>query len=91
MTVERSKENLKQCKCMHCPSYTMGCMLKSMPLDIVHMIEGIEKQTHFEGMFCAFEKSHCIKEDKGCACATCPLTAKYKLTRTSYCLADGGK
>ena len=29
--VARTKENLEHCRCMDCPSYTLGCKVKNMP------------------------------------------------------------
>ena len=29
--VARTKENLEHCRCMDCPSYTLGCKIKNMP------------------------------------------------------------
>lgn len=76
---------------MKCPSYTMGCKIKSMPETIVKMFEDLENVNHFEGMFCAFEKSKCIHEDKGCMCESCPVYTKYDLVREEYCLKSGGR
>lgn len=90
MKVEKNKENLKLCQCMHCPSYTTNCKIKTMPENIVHMIEGIEKAEHFEGLYCAFEKSRCIAEDCGCICENCEIHDKYNLKRDDYCLKTGG-
>lgn len=36
------------------------------------------------------KKSHCIEEDRGCLCDTCPVHAEYNLNREEYCLKDGG-
>lgn len=90
MQVAKTKENLKNCQCMHCPSYSTGCKIKSMPENILHMMENIENVEHFEGMFCAFEKSKCIHEDKGCVCDTCPVHKQYQLNKDDYCLKTGG-
>ncbi len=86
MQVERSRENLKECQCMHCPSYTTGCKIKSMPENIMNLMEGLSETDHFECMFCAYEKSNCIKENKGCLCEDCPVHKKYGLEQESYCL-----
>lgn len=91
MQVAKTKENLERCKCMDCPSYTMGCKIKNFPGNVVKLMEDFEKVDHYEGMYCAFDKSHCISEDKGCLCDGCPVHAEYKLKREEYCLADGGK
>lgn len=92
MKVERTKENLKKCVCMKCPSYTLGCKMKAMPKGMMTMMSGsIDKQDHFEGMFCAFDKSKCIKEDKGCICGDCDLFKENNLDKTYFCTASGGK
>ncbi|MBW6486920.1 MAG: DUF2769 domain-containing protein [Syntrophobacterales bacterium] len=37
-----------------------------------------------EGMYCAFEKSKCIDESKGCICAECALYKKNNLNKSYY-------
>ncbi len=91
MLVDRTKENLERCKCLSCPSYTLGCKVKNVPVNLFKMMEDLDKVEHFEQMFCAFEKSHCIDEDRGCLCPECPVHAEYNLNRDDYCLRDGGK
>lgn len=90
MQVAKTKENLEQCKCMGCPSYTTGCKVKNMAGNLYKLLEGLDKAEHFEGMYCAFDKSHCIDEDKGCLCDSCEVHAKYKLNKEEYCLKTGG-
>ena len=90
MQVARTRENLKHCQCLHCPSYTMGCKIKNMPENIIKMMEDLDDVEHFEGMYCAFDKSHCISEDKGCLCETCQVHKDYDLKREEYCLKTGG-
>ena len=41
-------------------------------------------------MFCAFSKSECIKEDKGCICPECEIHKMYDLNREDYCIVSGG-
>jgi len=86
--VAKNKENLKKCLCIKCPSYTLGCKLKAMPKNMMDMMSGIEKKKHFEGMFCAFEKSACLKEGKPCLCSTCPVYKENDLNNLYYCLKD---
>ena len=77
--VEKSKENLKKCICMKCPSYTFTCKMKSMPKNMMNMMsKDLSKVEHMEGMFCAFGESKCIKEEKGCICASCELYKENK-------------
>ena len=75
---------------MECPSYTMGCKIKNYPANFAKMLGDLTETEHFEGMYCAFEKSHCIEEDKGCLCEECPIHAKYDLVREDYCIKTGG-
>ena len=81
MQVEKTKENLKKCICMDCPSYTMGCKIRSIPENLFKLAEDLEKVDHYEKMFCAFSKSECIKEDKGCICPECEIHKMYDLNR----------
>ena len=90
--VEKSKDNLKKCICMSCPSYTKGCKMRTMPKNMLTMIRGnLSKKDHFEGLFCAFEKSNCLVEEKGCICATCDVYKENKLNKLYYCTQTGGK
>ena len=88
--VARTKENLERCKCMDCPSYTLGCKIKNMPGNLFKLINDFENTDHFEGMYCAFEKSHCIEESKGCLCSECEIYHKYRLSHRDFCLTNGG-
>lgn len=90
-TVARTVENLKKCRCTDCPSYTTGCKFKNYPVNLFKLADGLDNIEHFEGMFCAFEKSSCIREDKGCLCEECPVFAENNLNRDEYCMATGGK
>ena len=90
--VEKSKENLKKCVCMKCPSYKIGCKMKTMPKNMMTMMKGnISELDHFEGLFCAFEKSNCLKEEKGCICATCKVYDENKLDKLYFCIQTEGK
>lgn len=90
-TVARTKENLKKCLCMKCPSYSFACKMKNMPTNMMAMIEGVDKADRMEGMFCAFSKSKCIDTEKGCICPTCSLWKENNLSKSYFCTADGGK
>ncbi|MBI2861045.1 MAG: DUF2769 domain-containing protein [Chloroflexi bacterium] len=79
--VAKTKENLKLCQCMKCPTYTFMCKMKNMPGLMVDMMSDIGKKEHMEAMYCAFDKSKCIDEEKGCICMTCALYKKYNLDR----------
>ncbi len=91
MLVAKTKENLKKCQCMHCPSYTLGCKIRNIPENLFKLMDDLDTVEHYESMFCAFEKSHCIEEDRGCLCETCPIYAEYNLNREEYCLKTGGE
>ncbi len=86
MRVDKTIDNVKGCLCRSCPSYSSHCKLKSgeyLPFDISHL-------SHLEVMFCAFEKSNCIHENRGCLCGKCPVHKKYALNNEDYCLCTGG-
>lgn len=91
MTVARTTENLRKCKCTECPSYTSGCKIKNYPINLFKLVDGLDNVEHFEGMFCAFEKSNCIKEDRGCLCEQCEVFVENRLSRDEYCMSTGGK
>ena len=88
--VARTKENLERCQCMDCPSYSLTCKIKAMPANVFKLMKNLDTADHFEGMFCAYEKSHCISHSKGCLCVTCEVFREYDLSRQSFCLSDGG-
>jgi len=87
--VTRTKDNLGKCQCMKCPTYTFMCKVKSAPGNIMAMMGDIGKKDHMEAMYCAFDKSKCIEEEKGCICMTCAIFSEYNLDKAYYCL--GGK
>lgn len=90
-TVEKTKANLIKCKCLFCPSYEFACKVESMPSNVLLLIGDMDKKVHAEKLFCAYEKSTCIEEEKGCLCPTCDVQKEYGLEKLYYCLADGGK
>ena len=66
--------------------------MKAMPGNIITMVKGdISKSDHFEGLFCAFEKSNCIIKDAGCICAGCEVYKENKLNKLYFCTKTGGK
>lgn len=91
MQVAKNKENLKKCVCMDCPSYSMGCKIKNFPENMIKLMNDLDDVEHYEKMFCAFGKSHCISEDKGCLCETCPVYHENDLHREDYCIKTGGQ
>ena len=90
-TVAKTNENLKKCICMKCPSYTFTCKMLNMPGNMIAMMSDVSKKVEIEAMYCAFEKSKCIKEEKGCICATCELFKENNLGKGYFCVATGGK
>jgi hypothetical protein len=88
--VAKTKENLKKCLCMKCPSYSFACKVKSMPGNMILMM-GKMDGIHAEAMFCAYEKSQCIDEEKGCICGTCEVFKEYNLGKGYFCTVTGGK
>ena len=42
MLVAKTKENLKRCKCMGCPSYTLGCKIKNVPENLFKLMEDLD-------------------------------------------------
>lgn len=90
--VEKSKENMSKCMCIKCPSYSFACKVKAIPNTMMNMVKGdIDKVEHMEGLFCAFEKSKCIDEEKGCMCAECEVYKENNLTNMYYCIETNGK
>ena len=87
MKVERTLENVRNCLCLECTSYTKGCK-KKLNKNIDE--ESLKSKEHFEVLFCAFEKSNCISENNGCLCLKCMVHKKYKLNNEDYCLSSGG-
>lgn len=88
--VEKTKENLEMCNCLKCPSYTTSCKVKEMPHNMLDMFKGIENIDGLENLFCAYTKSRCIEEDKGCLCNVCRVHDKYDLKDGHYCISEGG-
>lgn len=86
-----------KCICMKkCPSYSFACKVKSIPSNTAELLKGafkgnISEIDHIEGMFCAFGKSNCITDEKGCVCPECEVYKENNLTETYYCLVEGGK
>ncbi|EKE02057.1 MAG: hypothetical protein ACD_20C00431G0010 [uncultured bacterium] len=92
--VDKTLDNLKRCLCPKCPSYTFGCKVEAIPGTIVDLAGAkgdISKLEHLEGMFCAYEKSNCINEQKGCLCGDCEVHKDYNLDKGYYCIQTGGK
>ena len=90
MKVEKTAENVAQCICMYCPSYSQVCKLKNAPNNVNQPTESLANKTKKKKMFCAFEKSNCIHLDRGCLCEKCSVFQKYHLCRHEYCLKTGG-
>lgn len=89
--VPKTKENLKKCMCMKCPSYNFACKVRAMPGNVILKIGDVEKKLHAEALFCAFEPSHCIDEEKGCNCVKCEVLKENELDKGYFCMVEGGK
>ncbi|PKM85039.1 MAG: hypothetical protein CVU86_04060 [Firmicutes bacterium HGW-Firmicutes-11] len=89
--VDRTKENLEKCICMTCPSYAFACKKRSLTSNVILTMVGTDYRIHAEAMFCAYEESHCIDEEKGCICADCEVHKEYQLEKGYFCVAAGGK
>lgn len=89
MQVEKTMDNAQKCLCLSCPSYTKNCKIKNNLHSVSDVLKK-ENERHWEMMFCAFEKSNCIHENRGCMCQTCPIHKKYALNNEDYCLHTGG-
>jgi len=88
--VAKTKENLMKCLCMSCPTYTEECKAKAKP-ELEELKEGNMDRTHAEAMFCAYEESNCLSEEKECLCPTCVLFTEYNLENSYFCMKTGGK
>lgn len=89
--VAKSKDNLAKCQCMKCPTYTMMCKMLNMPGNVISMMGDVAEKEHIEAMYCAFNKSKCIAEEKGCMCGQCLVHAENNLDKGYYCLVTSGK
>ncbi len=90
--VPRTRENLMKCLCKSCPSYTFACKLMAVPGDIILVFDTInDDKLHAETMFCAYEKSQCINEEKGCKCPDSEVYKENELGNTYFCTNNGGK
>lgn len=76
---------------MKCPTYKLGCKLKSMPKNMMTMVKGnIGELDKFEGLFCTFGKSECITELNECICESCDVFKDNNLTNYGFCTVEGG-
>ncbi|MDK2831757.1 MAG: hypothetical protein PWQ75_1509 [Methanolobus sp.] len=86
-SVKKSKDNLSKCICIKCPSYSFACKMKAIPESAINILKGdIENAEHIEGLFCAFGKSKCIEEKKGCICPDCEVYKENMLNEMYFCL-----
>lgn len=89
--VEKTQQNIKRCVCLNCPSYATICKIKNANQNTIVSTSNLLSRSHYEKMFCAFEKSNCIHLDKGCICETCANFKDFGLKKGSYCLHTGGQ
>ena len=90
MKVAKNEKNLAKCLCLQCPSYSQECQFMHVSESANSATEKLEHLQHYEQMFCAFEKSHCIHLNKGCLCYHCDIHKKYDLSQHEYCMKTGG-
>lgn len=64
MQVEKTKENLKKCICMDCPSYTMGCKIRSIPENLFKLAEDLEKVDHYERCSALSARASALRKTK---------------------------
>lgn len=90
--VERTKENLMKCQCKSCPTYTFTCKLMAAPGNIILLFDTMnDNRLHAETMFCAYNKSQCITDEKGCKCSSCEVHKENGLDTIYFCTNTGGK
>jgi hypothetical protein len=90
LKVEKTERNISRCLCLSCPSYSMMCRLKNFHENKNKSDASLKARTHYEKMFCAFEKSNCIHANKGCLCGDCANFKEYGLENCTYCTHTGG-
>lgn len=88
--VAKTQKNIARCLCLNCPSYSSVCKIKNAHQNNNLETETLEKKTHYEKMFCAFEKSNCIHFNRGCLCEQCLNFHDYNLDKCEYCRHTGG-
>ncbi|MBR2299880.1 MAG: DUF2769 domain-containing protein [Alphaproteobacteria bacterium] len=88
--VEKTEQNIERCLCLNCPSYSSSCKIKNAHQTTNQPSADLLWRTHYEKMFCAFEKSNCIHADKGCICDKCANFRDYNLKNCTYCIHTGG-
>lgn len=88
--IAKTELNASRCMCLNCPSYSTLCKIKNKEQNITRATEHLKERTHYEKMFCAFEKSNCIHLNKGCICEECANFKAYHLDKNTYCLHTGG-
>ena len=88
--VEKTAANVSRCICLSCPSYSTFCKIKNTHQNTDKPTKHLSERAHYEKMFCAFEKSHCIHLNRGCICETCENFKTYQLQKNTYCLHTGG-
>ena len=42
MLVAKTKENLRNCRCMECPSYTAGCKIRNYPVNLFKLMDDLD-------------------------------------------------
>ena len=88
--VEKTQLNASRCLCLDCPSYALHCKTQNAAQTITLPTQNLQQRNHYEKMFCAFEKSHCIRVQRGCLCDNCANYHNYNLNKHSWCLYSNG-
>ena len=82
---EQSKDTLRRCICLECPTFTMGCKIKATPGNAEKAESEGKKADHLEGAFCAYGSSTCIIEKLECLCPQCEIYHECELEEKHYC------
>lgn len=65
--------------------------MKAMPGNVILMVGEMDEKLHAETMFCAYDQSQCIDEEKGCLCSICEVFKEYLLDKEYFCTTENGK
>ena len=83
--VGKTKDNLKKCVCIKCPTFTNAA--KQHPEMTSQNLATIDVTAlhHLESMYCCFGKSRLIEVKKGCNCFSCKNFKEHALTDGLFC------
>ena len=83
--VGKTKDNLKRCVCIKCPTFTNAAKLHPELSSQNLAAADVPALQHLESMYCCFGKSRLIEEKKGCSCFSCKNFKMYALTDGLFC------